>query len=187
MIVRRVRREVLDLALGAINQHYGGNIKFEYPPKPLNKRGDAWRVKLHPVTGNTLRGKRSTPGTRNGPIRAWSNNRGPRHLCACCWHVFRDFIAEVYCWTPGARIETGLRGGWGNGGKARYLNVADFLRRFPATGQSNVGSQAYPQTYEGTCFGQCPEFYRRDRLRLIAESFTDQYIADPENIIQFIQ
>lgn len=47
-----------------------------------------------------------------------------RAVCACCWHVFRDFFIEIYNTNPNAKIITAY---------ARYKNKDHFYETYPNT------------------------------------------------------
>lgn len=76
---------------------------------------------------------------------SWSLNQdGSRRICgsAVCWHGHRDFLRVLFCYHPAARVKTMF---------ADYRSKADFEARFEATGDTNVGSWAYPMAARDAC------------------------------------
>lgn len=66
---------------------------------------------------------------------------GRRHHSAC-WHVHRDVMREIFDANADAILVTAL---------ARYEGRDDFERKYPATGETNVGSMMQPLYMINAC------------------------------------
>lgn len=101
----------LQTALAAINGRYDCNIE-------VNQFGSADPRRF------TLRVKSSKgPGARR--------SRHGRRTVSACWHVHRDFLTALFDLEPGVTVYTAL---------AMYRGRDGFLRDFPQTAYTNVGS-----------------------------------------------
>lgn len=78
--------------------------------------------------------KSSGPGARRG-------ERG-RRIAAACWHAHRDVMVAIFTEYPDARIKTH---------QADYRGAEDFVAKFEATGNVNIGSQMFPLYYVEAC------------------------------------
>ncbi len=61
---------------------------------------------------------------------------------AVCFHGHRKFMRRLFEVNPEAVVRTKL---------AAYLGTEDFEEKWPAVGQRNVGSVAYPISYDESC------------------------------------
>ncbi|HYW24880.1 MAG TPA: hypothetical protein VE953_12000 [Terriglobales bacterium] len=78
--------------------------------------------------------------------RSASWSRPNRRVAAVCWHGHLAFFARVFDLAPDAVV----RGG--RGSSFEYRGAREFLARFEATGDANIGSSAYPNRYRDACF-----------------------------------
>ena len=124
MKVWGVTAEEIREIVPTVSLMYDGNIVFKREPE---KDGRAVRFTL------TVANSRD-PGSR-------MSNTG-RRIAACCWHGHRDIMLAVFAKNPDARVKTAL---------ADYKGMADFADKYPATGCTNIGSQANPLDIEDAC------------------------------------
>jgi len=114
--------------------------------RPLGHEGEHWhKSEDRVVTARWFDGK-DHPAMRyrkKGISRMmWADSRGPRYGTAVCFHGFEAFMRECFEVNPEAQIRTK---------KAAYLGLEDFRRKYPAVGETNVGSQACFVAYSECC------------------------------------
>ena len=73
-----------------------------------------------------------------GARKSWSGRR----LNAACWHAYRDVLMGIFDANPDARVQTAL---------ATYKGRDDFMAKFPATGDRNIGSMVQPAYMPELC------------------------------------
>lgn len=78
MLIRRVTRYDLDMALYKANQYFGGNIRFFDTPQPVSIHGTDWRLRLFT---NWAGGAGALKGIHSGYVL--------RHAC---WHAHGLFF-----------------------------------------------------------------------------------------------
>lgn len=105
-------------------EQYDGHLMFNREPE---QRGKWLHFTLRTVTGHS-------PGARR-------THQG-RRLAKACWHAHRDVMARLFDVYPCAVLHTML---------AEYDGRESFLAKFPATGESNIGSIAQPLSLCNAC------------------------------------
>lgn len=134
MQITGITPDQFDSAVMRAGIRYGGNLRPEHGSRQSATR---FRARVLPVaTGYRLygKGKDLAPGQR----RSWNGQR----INAVCWHAYRDVMYAVFAINPKARIATAL---------AIYRGLDDFERKFPATGDRNIGSMMAPAYMPELC------------------------------------
>jgi hypothetical protein len=121
----------------------------------LHAAADRARVRLVNLRPEG-RGFRATLGLLADPDGAppaphWQRRsaswRNPRRVNAVCWHGHAVFFLHLFLLEP----RTKVRGGRSMEGPTTYDGAADFLWKYDATGDENIGSQMYPVAYRDAC------------------------------------
>lgn len=125
MEIRGLSLEQIEQAVETASLHYNGNLEMSSYSDPLNKRGDAWRVRFGVKSARR-------PGSRvsNNPYMD-----KPKRIASACWHAHRDIFRAIFDINPDARIKTAL---------AEYHGSDDFEDKFPATAYGNGHALAAP-------------------------------------------
>ena len=110
-------------------ERYGGNLRFKREPE---KDGRSVSFTLTVKDSRAKGARRSNTG---------------RRIAAACWHCNRDVMLTIFTGNPDARVKTAI---------ADYKGFGDFVDKYPATGRTNVGSQADPMDFEDAC--NCEEY-----------------------------
>lgn len=84
--------------------------------QPLNKRGDAWRVRFRVKSARR-------PGSRVS-LRNMYLDRKPKRIASACWHAHRDIFRAMFEINPETKIRTVLE---------HYKGEDHFEDAFPAT------------------------------------------------------
>lgn len=130
----------LEYALQRVNLKYCGNVEFSRTGSTHQRGGIRQRggtVLAFRLTVNDSRG----PGHRMTARPAYYGGK-PRRLRAACWHVWRDFLNEVFQMNSHAVVRTSL---------ATYRGRDGFEREFPETFRRNAGSENDSQPYGTLC------------------------------------
>lgn len=128
MQIRGLTRDEIQEAIDNASLEYNGNLKLT-EIEPLNKRGDAFRVRIGVVSA-------SRPGARVSPefVGYYGPAKKPKRISSVCWHGHRDFFSEVFAINPAAKIRTSL---------ANYNGEADFEEKYPSTAYSDNGPYGF--------------------------------------------
>lgn len=131
----------LRLAMERTERRYGGNVEFDSTGSNF-RRGDIRKRGTGSVLAFRLNVKSSHgPGHRVTAVSAYAGGKS-RRLRAACWHVWRDFLTELFAIEPTAVVRTAL---------ATYQGKDGFEENFPETYFKNAGSLAFPQYYGSLC------------------------------------
>jgi hypothetical protein len=148
MDIRGLTLEQIEQALEVANKDYNGNLTLK--GEPLNKRGDAFKVRLGIKSARR-------PGSRVS-VSAFRDK--PRRVASACWHANRDFMRAVFEINPDARIRTALTNSerfaeyseyYGYGRKRQYTGSDHFEAIYGVTGHSNTDSQMLPTSIQDAC------------------------------------
>lgn len=100
MVVSKVTRENLEMALALTNLMFGDNVRFrEF--RCINAKHTRFRLTLRVMDSHG-------PGHRLGYHRKKDGDR--RCIPSACWHVHGVFFDKILSLEPKARISTGLHG-----------------------------------------------------------------------------
>lgn len=119
-------------------------IRFNGDDTP-NSRGARCKGLLRPLYGQP-RAQRPYPRISSSPFAQSTQSGEPRAVAAVCWHGHRDFMREVFCQFPTARIVTHA---------TTYRSPEHFEATYRDTGYRNVGSLYYPMAMCEAC--ECAE------------------------------
>lgn len=136
--VSRSSETALRLALERTNVKYRGNVEF-------NRTGsNYYQGEIRAAGGSVLRFSLNVADSRGPGHRMTPGMYGAksRRLRAACWHVWRDFLTELFEIDPKATVRTAL---------ATYKGREGFEAEFPATYYRNAGSMAEPHDYGTLC------------------------------------
>ena len=94
------------------------------------------------------------------------DSRGPgahraasgRRTCSACWHAHFDVMQAIFLLNPDAKIVTAM---------ARYDGIEDFLAKYRATGDWQVGSRMQPASYGDLC--ECERHVNDQPTREVTE------------------
>jgi hypothetical protein len=128
----------LRLAMERVNARYDDNVAFNQSGSNFHRGG------IRPRGGSVLAFSLTVKDSR-GPgarVSAGINGQKQRRIRAACWHVWRDFLAELFELAPKAVVRTAL---------ATYRGRDGFERDFPATYYRNSGSLMEPRAYGDLC------------------------------------
>lgn len=110
--------------MGVVRGSYADNPQF----KRLDSNGGKWVNFTLRVESSSGQGARVS--------------HSGRKMVSACWHVHRDFMAELFTRFPSARLVSAL---------ADYNGKDDFQRKFEATGCKNIGSMFAPLPMDEAC------------------------------------
>jgi len=116
--------EQLRNAVDTANAEYDGNIRFKREPEQI---------------GNFLHFTLTVNDSRKSGGRL---SHSGRRVSALCWHGHRDVMRQIFAIDPEAVLVTAL---------ARYEGLEGFMREYPATGNTNIGSMFEPLPMNQAC------------------------------------
>jgi hypothetical protein len=131
MVTRKATEAQVYAALEQANKAYAGNLVI---------RGGIYQGGIRSVGGTGLRFSLTVKSSKGEGARL--NTRRTGHLSAACWHAYRDFLAALFTECSEATVHTA---------QAHYNGAADFLDKFPDTGDTNIGSMMEPCCYIDAC------------------------------------
>ena len=132
MIAKGITKAALEFAAASI----GVSVTVT----PLNQKDSRHRVKVNPSDF------KNENGDRNYQRISLNYNGTERRVFAVCWHGFRDYFRACFEQYPDAVFTTALD---------KWEGSADFEARFPASGQTNIGSMVNPLRIVDAC--RCPD------------------------------
>lgn len=132
MIAKNITREQLEKAATEV----GVSIDV------TTQKGTRHRVKVNP----SEYALRNANGDRPYQRISLNHHGRERRVAAVCWHGFRDYFRACFAQAPDAEFKTALD---------HWRGSEDFERRFPASGDRNIGSQVQPLLIVDAC--RCPD------------------------------
>ncbi len=123
----------VDDAISEANSLYDGNIVANGDVTETTGRNGLVTVKFHIRVLDSRGMGASVSGIGTGR---------ERHGVAACWHAWRDVIAGLFIAHPDAVTR---------GGMVPYNGARDFLRAYPFTGYTNIGSMVQPVQANESC------------------------------------
>lgn len=93
------------------------------------------------LTGRTPRDQRLSAKYQRRGHGTNAAGLAPR-ISAVCWHGYRDWMLALFGADPAARLKTA---------QADYRGRDGFLKKYPPTGRTNIGSTFEPLLYEDAC------------------------------------
>lgn len=116
----------LDMAL---TEKYAGNVVWSDLNDFQGRRDGRWSY------------PRFTLQTRDAWAYGSRTAASGRHMRKASWEAHREALAAIFDADPGAFVHSAL---------ADYHGRDDFLAKFPATGDKNIGSRAEPVAFADT-------------------------------------
>ena len=129
MEFRNVSREVLENALDAVNEMFGGNITWKRSPEHIRNTRQGGPVHLATLTVKDSSG----PGARR--------SRNGRRIAAACWHAHGELFDAV--WEREEMASIVVAGG--PSGRRIMTSPADNWE------DQNIGSNWYPFYFSEAC------------------------------------
>ncbi len=124
MKLKGLAENELVAALNHANTMHEWNLEFNRHPE---RKGNFLHFTLRVRDSSKAGAKRSVSG---------------RRLTAACWHAHRDVMRMIFAVNPDALLVTAL---------ARYEGLDDFERKFPDTGDLNIGTVFDPLYLSDAC------------------------------------
>lgn len=158
MEVKGITADQVRWAVEMVNARYDGQLELKpgnYPNyeqiRELNRARNrvSFTLKVKDV--------RNKPGARRGH---------ERRINAACWHLNRDLYVELFKINPDAKITTAL---------STYDGWEDFLAKYPATGDKNIGSNFQPLYMAQAC--NCHEFETYDADTILYRDLHERVLS----------